>query len=86
MASFSIQWRKSTKKDLRSLPRNEVSRIVSAVEKLADNPLPHGSEKLAGSEHTCRIRVGNYRVVYELFRDANLVEIQRVRHRKEVYR
>ncbi len=86
MASFSIQWRKSTKKDLRSLPRNEVSRIIGAVEKLADHPLPHGSEKLAGSEHTCRIRVGNYRVVYELFRDANLVEIQRVRHRKEVYR
>jgi len=67
MASFSIQWRKSTKKDLRSLPRNEVSRIIGAVEKLADNPLPHGSEKLAGSEHTYRIRVGNYRVVYELF-------------------
>jgi len=86
MASFSIQWRKSTKKDLRSLPRNEVSRIIGAVEKLADNPLPHGSEKLAGSEHTYRIRVGNYRVVYELFRDANLVEIQRVRRRKEVYR
>ncbi len=42
--------------------------------------------KLTGSERTYRIRVGDYRVVYELLRDANIVEIQRVRHRKDVYR
>jgi len=63
-----------------------VSRIVAEVAKLADEPLPHGSEKLTGSERTYRIRVGDYRVVYELLRDAKIVEIQRVRHRKDVYR
>jgi len=86
MASFSLQWRKSTRKDLRGIPREAVSRIVADVEKLAEQPLPHGSEKLTGSEHTYRIRIGDYRVVYELFRDAKIVEIQRVRHRKNVYR
>ena len=86
MASFSLQWRKSTRKDLRGIPREAVSRIVADVEKLAEQPLPHGSEKLTGSEHTYRIRIGDYRVVYELFRDAKIVEIQRVRHRKDVYR
>jgi mRNA interferase RelE/StbE len=48
--------------------------------------LPHGSEKLTGFERTYRIRVGDYRVVYELLRVAKVVEIQRVRHRKDVYR
>ncbi|MGI9114002.1 MAG: type II toxin-antitoxin system RelE family toxin [Chthoniobacterales bacterium] len=56
------------------------------VAQLRDEPLPYGSEKLAGSDHTYRIRVGDYRVVYELLRSAGLVEIQRVRHRKDVYR
>ena len=86
MASFDLQWRKSTSKDLRRIPRDAVSRIVAAVAKLAEEPLPHGSEKLTGSEHTYRIRVGDYRVVYELLRNAKIVEIQRVRHRKDVYR
>lgn len=86
MASFSLQWRKSTRKDLRRIPREAVSRIIAGVEKLAEEPLPHGSEKLSGSERTYRIRVGDYRVLYELLRDAKIVEIQRVRHRKDVYR
>ena len=85
MASFNLQWRASTRKDLRRLPREAISRIVAAVAKLAEEPLPRGSEKLTGSERTYRIRVGDYRVVYELLRDAKIVEIQRVRHRKDVY-
>ena len=48
MASFEIRWRASTKKDLRNIPRHEVARIILAVEKLAEDPLPHGSLKLAG--------------------------------------
>ncbi|MEP6709014.1 MAG: type II toxin-antitoxin system RelE/ParE family toxin [Verrucomicrobiota bacterium] len=86
MASFSIQWRSSTKKDLRKLPPREVERIVTAVELLAEEAFPHGSEKLAGADHTYRIRVGDYRVVYEVFVPSEIVEIQRVRHRKDVYR
>ena len=86
MEPFSIQWRNSTKKDIRSLPRNEVARVVEAVGQLANDPLPHGSQKLSGSERTYRIRVGDYRVIYEVFGDSRIVEIQRVRHRKDVYR
>jgi mRNA interferase RelE/StbE len=86
MASFEIRWRSTTKKDLRRIPREDVSRIIGEVAKLADEPLPHGSEKLAGSDHIYRLRVGDYRVIYELLREASVVEIQRVRHRKDVYR
>jgi hypothetical protein len=52
MASFNLQWRASTRKDLRGIPREDISRIVAAVAKLADDQLPHGSQKLAGSERT----------------------------------
>lgn len=86
MASFEIRWRSSTKKDLRRIPQQEVLRILSAVAQLGGDPLPHGSEKLAGADHTYRIRVGDYRVVYELLRDAAAIEVQRVRHRRDVYR
>lgn len=86
MGLFSIQWRNSTKKDVRNLPKQEVARIVAAVTELAHDPLPHGSQKLCGSERTYRIRVGDYRVVYEVFSVSHIVEVQRVRHRKDVYR
>ena len=86
MASFSIRWRASTKKDIRSLPPQEVARVIEAVGHLAAEPLPHGSQKLSGSERTYRIRVGDYRVVYEVLTESRVVEIQRVRHRKDVYR
>jgi mRNA interferase RelE/StbE len=86
MASFEILWRNSTKKDLRSLPPSEVARIVTAVVKLADEPFPNGSQKLAGAEHTYRIRLGDYRVIYEVLVETRTIVIQRVRHRKDVYR
>ena len=86
MEPFRIQWRSSTKKDIRSLPRQEVARIVAAITELSNEPLPHGSQKLSGAERTYRIRVGDYRVIYEVFSDSRIVDIQRVRHRKDVYR
>lgn len=63
MASFKLLWRSSTKKDLRKLPREEVPRILAAAEALAANPFPHGCEKLIGTEHTYRIRIGDYRLL-----------------------
>ena len=86
MERFSIQWRNSTRKDVRGLPRQEVARLIDAVGQLAADPLPHGSQKLSGSERTYRIRVGDYRVIYEVLTESRIVEIQRVRHRKDVYR
>jgi mRNA interferase RelE/StbE len=61
MAFFNIQWRNSTKKDIRSLPPHEVARIIAAVEKLADEPFPHGSEKLSGSDLSNRTRDQQWR-------------------------
>jgi mRNA interferase RelE/StbE len=84
--AFRIEWKKSTRKDFRKLPPSTTDRIVEAVENLAENPFPHGVGKLSGSEHAYRIRLGDYRIVYEVVTESKLVEIQRVRHRKDVYR
>ena len=84
--AFRIEWKKSTRKDLRKLPASTADRIVEAVENLAESPFPRGVEKLSGSEHAYRIRLGDYRIIYEVVTESKLVEIQRVRHRKDVYR
>jgi len=73
-------------KELEKLPRPMISRIVSAVDNLSSNPYPEGVRKLAGSEYSYRIRVGDYRVLYNIIRNRLVVEIIRVGHRKDIYR
>jgi mRNA interferase RelE/StbE len=59
---FLVEWKKSTRKDLRKLPAATEERIVEAVELLAEEPFPHGVEKLSGAQHAYRIRLGDYRI------------------------
>jgi len=76
MASFQIEWKNSALKELQKLPRQIVTRVVAAVDELSGNPFPQGVRKLVGSEYSYRIRVGDYRVIYnrhyrKLFLDAD---------------
>ena len=71
---FRIEWKASTRKDLRKLPERTLDRILESVEALMENPFPHGVEKLSGAERTYRIRIGDYRVVYEVETRSQLVE------------
>ena len=86
MASFRLTLKSSVEKDLRRLDRSVVPRIISAIEDLADNPFPGSSKRLIGSKQTYRLRVGDYRVVYIVNPATGEIEVQRVRHRREVYR
>jgi mRNA interferase RelE/StbE len=52
MASFQIEWKSSAQKELQKLPRQIIPRVVAAVDDLSDDPYPHGTRKLVGSEHT----------------------------------
>lgn len=86
MASYQIDWRSSARRELRRLPVGVIARIIESVTALGDNPRPEGCRKLTGSERTFRIRIGKYRVVYEVQDDGLLVLIIRVRHRREAYK
>jgi mRNA interferase RelE/StbE len=85
MASYKVEWKNSAYKELQKLPRPTIARVVAAVSELSEEPFPHGVKKLVGSEYSYRIRVGDYRVVYEVFRYKLIIEIVRIRHRKDVY-
>jgi mRNA interferase RelE/StbE len=85
MDSYKIEWKKSALKELYDIRQEYIPRIVEAVENLISNPLPAGVKKLAGAERTYRIRVGIYRVIYEVLDDKLVIHIVRTRHRTEVY-
>lgn len=86
MASYKVEWKNSAYKELQKLPRPIITRVVAAVSELSNEPFPHGVKKLIGSEFSYRIRIGDYRVVYEVFESRLIIEIIRVRHRKDVYK
>lgn len=85
MASYNIEWKKSAIKELRNLPKEIIPRIITAVGELSQNPFPEGVKKLSGADHTYRIRMGSYRVVYTATKATAIVEVIRVAHRKDVY-
>jgi mRNA interferase RelE/StbE len=85
MDLFEIKWKTSAKKELRNLDKSVILKILEAVKSLANNPYPHGVKKIQGTEHTYRIRMGDYRVVYSIESSVLLIEIVRVGHRKKIY-
>jgi mRNA interferase RelE/StbE len=86
MGTYRIEWKRSALRELKRLDRQVVPRIVAAIDSLSAQPLPLGVSKLQGSQRTYRIRIGSYRVIYELYQSRLVVEVVRVRHRKDVYR
>ena len=86
MDSYSINFKPSVEKDLRPLSKTLVSRVMKRIERLRTDPFPRQAIKLSGTERLYRIRVGDYRIVYEVDTQAREVTIHYVRHRREVYR
>ena len=86
MDSYEIRWKRSAERELRNLDSKQVSRIIQKVETLATDPFPRGCCKLRGTEQTYRIRVGDYRVIYQVDEHTKVVTIYHVRHRRDVYR
>ena len=77
---------RSAERDLGRLSSEIHNRVIVANQRLANNPRPPGCRKLAGSKSDWRIRVGDYRVIYEIADAIRVVRVNRVRHRREVYR
>jgi len=86
MPSYNVSFKPSVVKDLRHLPKPVVARILESIESLKTDPFPRQAIKLSGAERLYRIRMGEYRIVYEIDIRAKQLMVHYVRHRREVYR
>jgi len=85
--AYTVQIERRAQKELRALPQREQTRLLRAIEGLADDPRPPGVKKYRSEANDIyRIRVGDYRVIYVVEDDRLLVMVVRVGHRKDVYR
>jgi mRNA interferase RelE/StbE len=85
MDSYKIEWKRSAAKELKLLPKETIKKILKAIEELSLNPFLPKTKKLIGSEHTFRIRVGDYRIIYDIYSKLLVIEIIRVGHRRDIY-
>ena len=84
--SYTVQLAPAAKRQLRKLDRSIQERVVRRLDKLEKDPRPPGVEKMEGDESTYRIRLGEYRIVYEIRDKVLVVLVLKVGHRREIYR
>ena len=85
MAGYEILFRESVYKDLHAIPKTALKKILSRIERLAEDPRPAGCQKLTGAD-LFRVRQGVYRIVYSIHDRTMVIHVVRVGHRREVYR
>ncbi|MGC9259828.1 MAG: type II toxin-antitoxin system RelE family toxin [Phycisphaerae bacterium] len=86
MTAYRVTIRPSADKVLHKLPRDVQRRILERLDELAINPRPANVVKMAGGENLWRIRVGDYRLVYEIHDREITIYVLAIGHRREVYR
>jgi len=85
MGLYNIQWKKSAKKELRKLPRQNLKNILAQIESLEKNPFPINHKKIIGQNNTYRIRSGQYRIIYSVYENILTIEIIKVGSRQSIY-
>lgn len=83
---YTILFKPSAKKALNQLECATKKKISARIDALAENPFPPGVRKIHGDENAYRIRVGDYRIIYDILHKRLVVLILRIGHRREVYR
>ncbi len=85
MASYKIEVTRAAKKTIEKLPKPYIKAVTDAIRSLGEDPRPQGYTKLSG-QPGYRVRVGVYRIIYEIKDDVLVVVVVAVGHRKDVYR
>jgi len=84
---YAVLLESQAEKELESLPKKILQRIDTKLQALSLNPLPRGAIKLKGKESEgWRLRVGDYRILYQVDDKENTVRVYRIKHRREAYR
>ena len=83
---YEIYLERSAEKDLRKLPPTLFNTVLVKIKALSNNPHPRGSRKIMNSENFWRIRIGSYRVLYEIIDSEYTIRIYKIKHRKDAYK
>ena len=86
MGSYRVELTHTAEKQLRRLGAKHRPRVVESIAALAEHPRPRGARKLSGYDQVFRVRVGTYRIVYEVFDDRVVIIVLKIGHRKDIYR
>lgn len=86
MSTYRVDVARRALKVLSRLPRREQQRIRAAIDLLAEQPRPPGCTAIVDDPRAYRVRVGDYRVVYDVFDDRLVVQVVRIGHRRDIYR
>jgi len=83
---YSLRFKTSVEKDLRRISAAARARCLERISALRSEPRPSGARRLTSALHTYRVRVGTYRVIYQVDDEERSVTVLYVRHRKDAYR
>ena len=83
---YELYVERRAERGLRRLSKDDFVRVVAGIKRLAENPRPAGCRKISGAAGDWRIRIGDYRVIYEIDDRAKVVRVMQVRHRGKAYR
>lgn len=86
MSEYRVEIARRAIKSIARLPRKEQLRVRAAIDLLADDPRPPGCVAMAGEDSVYRVRVGDYRILYEVIDERLVIQVVRVGHRRDVYR
>jgi len=84
--AYRIFMTPEARRNMVTLPRDVVRRVDACIRALADKPRPPRTKKLKGGGDFWRVRVGDYRIIYQVEDDRLLIIVVRIAHRREVYR
>ncbi len=84
--TYAIKFRPALLKNLRTLPKKELIRIKSKIDSLTENLPDQATTKMKGNNKFHKIRVGNYRIIYEIHNDTLVILVVKIGHRKDIYK
>jgi mRNA interferase RelE/StbE len=82
--AYSLNFTRQALRDLSGINEPNYSKVKQSIAALAENPRPHGYKKLK-NRNGYRIRIGDYRVIYDIFDAVLIIDVISIGHRKDVY-
>ncbi|MGV7224980.1 MAG: type II toxin-antitoxin system RelE family toxin [Nitrospinales bacterium] len=83
---YRIEFKRSAAKALKKIPKSDQKRVAERIDSLSEKLPDPAKTKMKGDNPFHRIRVGDYRIIYEIHGDILLIVVLKIGHRKEVYR